>query len=207
MSSNRARDREAQDRQNVMMDKELPAKIWVPILAACALIPFIAFSGDTRFAIPRTVGLVTLGLTVYLAVYLFKRVKSDRNFKDRFLTVAYAFGAFIILMVGVAIMDETKPPPTPEEFAAQEQQKQVEARRDYLFKKDHLSDSECKELYGADSDMCKPIMSADAWRQFQADAAQSHDAAEAARAYSDALHDYVDTYHRLPPEHVVIDPN
>jgi uncharacterized protein YkwD len=133
------------------MNKEVPAKIWVPIMAVCA------------------------GL------------------------------------LAAAISEVTIPPQTTQEVAAQqaarEKAQAQEARREVLRARSHLTTAECAELYGSESSLCKPIMSAEAWRQFQAEAAQSHEDAVAARNYSDALHDYVETYHHLPPEHVVIDPN
>jgi len=118
-------------------------------------------------------------------------------------------------LVAVAITEATRPPPTPQEVAAQQaarEKAQVkEARLDALRARsrrgDHLTTEDCTELYGAESSLCKPIMSAGAWRQYQSEAAQSHENAVAARRYSDTLHDYVQTYHRLPPQHVVIDPN
>jgi hypothetical protein len=102
-----------------IMDRELPAKIWIPALAACALIPAVILFGDVRRAFSGTIVLATLGLTVYLIVFLIKRAKRDRSFTDKFVTVAYAFGTFIVLMVGMTISDATKPPPTPEELVAQ----------------------------------------------------------------------------------------
>jgi hypothetical protein len=187
----------------MMDDKELSPKIWVPILAACALVPVMLFS-EARRALP----MITLFGMVALIVYLIKQRKNDKNFTHRFLRVLSLFG---VVFVGALIAAATTPPPTPEELAAQQQAKQVEARRDYLLSKKDLTDSECAELHGSKGSehdwFCEPIMSDEAWREFQANAARSHEYSQAAHDYSDALHDYVETYHRLPPEHVVIDPN
>ena len=38
----------AETEKYVMMDKELPAKIWIPVLAACALLPIIIFNGPVQ---------------------------------------------------------------------------------------------------------------------------------------------------------------
>jgi hypothetical protein len=180
-----------------MMDKELPAKIWVPALAACALIPFALFKPH---AVSAIINLGVLGFGAYFAVKAI-RAKQGR------LALGYVLGA--LLVIGV-INQATAPPPTPEELAtraAQAQAKEAKAAREaYLMKKKDTTTAECKELFGDNSDMCKPIMSAEAWREFQGAAAQSHEHAQAAHAYSDGLHDYVETYHHLPPDHVVIDP-
>lgn len=190
------------------MDRELPAKIWVPILAACALIPAIfSFGINGVWLILLFGALGGFGLTFRAAL--------ARRYGQ---AMAYGLGAMLVL----GIVVQNLPPPTPEELAAQQEQlaaqQQAKARHDYLLSKKDLSASECAELHGnkgSEHDwFCEPIMSDEAWRQFQGDAARSHeysqvahDAAQAAADYSDALQHYVETYHHLPPNHVVIDPH
>jgi uncharacterized membrane protein (Fun14 family) len=99
-----------------MMDRELPVKVWAPVLAALVLVPVILLSSTARAGV---ILLGTLGLTAYLVIRIVKRVKTDSTLSDKVVTVLYGCGAFLVFIFGSAIGEGTMPV-TPE-MAAQAQ--------------------------------------------------------------------------------------
>ena len=92
-----------------MMDKELSPKVYVPILAACALVPMMMFSAGRA-----ALSLVMLIGTIGLIAYLIKQRKNDQTFKDCFLRVVYLMGAATVALV---VIGANVTPPTPEQLA------------------------------------------------------------------------------------------
>ncbi len=132
------------------MDKELPARIWVPILAACALVPLALFNSHL---VGTLLFLGVIGVGGYFAVNAIRH-------KQRWLAVGYVVGA---LFVGGMITDATKPPPTPQELAAQEQPKaKAEAPVDCPALRAAIIDAEARINYAKSAIAADDTLAADA---------------------------------------------
>ncbi len=149
------------------MDKELPAKIWVPALAACALVPLAALKPH---AVSGIIVLGVLGVGGYLVV---KAIRAKR----RLPALGYAFGT---LFVGGMIAHATAPPPTADELAARSR-----AQREYQATKQAQAAVPCNELQAAIRDMDAQIAYVE--RTIAADRTLQVDAALAAKLESTKL--------------------
>jgi hypothetical protein len=88
-----------------MMDKELPPKIWVPILATCALIPLALFK---LHIVSVIVALGVLGVVGYLAVRATRAERNGRAF-------GYVFAALFV--IGFIVNAITPAPTLPDNDA------------------------------------------------------------------------------------------